>query len=349
MLKASIPFVDLRGKSQIDLLRNYPDKAHELIKGCKNALGFKSKAAAFLGLPFTDNRSHEWLKRTQNPYLYEIESFAELLRTRGVYSLNLCYEWACTSGVFRTKESVSILRVLDWPVPHMGRHMIVALQSGKAGDFFNITWPGTSGVFNALAPQRFCASINLAPMRKHNRGLIGDWLTNRRIFDKQNALPPPHLLRHVFETAKTYDEAKQMLTHTRIAVPAIFVLAGTHAGEGCVIERLENTAEVLELSASQQLTTANHFNSSLDRVGNGWRPREPDSAGRHKQACGIHGHDLSQNFDWLRSPIINHNTRLALVMDASTRRLSAQGFEGMLQVTDVFNLPPESYEQLEAV
>jgi len=349
MLKASIPFVDLRGKTPIDLLRNYPDKARDIIKASTRIYGLASRAASVVALPFSDKRSHKWLSRNANPYLYEIESFAEILRTSGVYGLNLSYEWGCTSGVFRNSGSVSMLRVLDWPFPQLGRHVMVVLQSGKAGEFFNLTWPGVSGVYNAMAPGRFSATINLAPMRVHNLGFAGDWFKNRLIADKQNALPPAHLLRQVMEQAENYETAKKMLSETRIAVPAIFILAGTNEGEGCVIERLENTAEILELSASQQLTTSNHFRSSLSMVGLGWRPREPDSEGRYKQSCAIHAHDLVDHFDWLRSPVINQFTRLCVVMDASQRRLAVQGFEGMLQVTDVFTLPPESYEQRKAV
>jgi hypothetical protein len=349
MLKASIPFVDLRGRTPIDLLRNYPDKARELIKASKRVYGGLSQAASMVLLPFADKRSRAWLVRSQNPYLYEIESLSEILGAAGVYALNLSYEWGCTSGVFRNGPTVSMLRVLDWPFPQLGRHVMVVLQNGKAGDFFNLTWPAMSGVFTAMAPGRFAATINLAPMRKHSMGLVGDWLKNRALVDQQNALPPPHLLRQVFEQAEDYETAKKMLSETRLAVPAIFVLSGTKEGEGCVIERLENTSEILELNASQQLTTSNHFNSSLSMVGGGWRSREPDSEGRFKQSSSFHGHDLVNNFEWLRSPIMNRDTRLCVVMDASTRRLVAQGFEGMLQVTDVFNLPDQSHEKLKAV
>lgn len=349
MLKGSIPFVDLRGRTPIDLLRTHPDKAHELIRASTRTYGLLSRLASLAALPFADKRSHAWLARNRNPYLYEIESFAEILGTPGVYALNLSYEWGCTSGLYRTGETVSLLRVLDWPFPALGRHVMIVLQNGKAGDFFNLTWPGVSGVFTGMAPGRFTAALNLAPMRQHNMTLVGDWLKNRLIAEKQEGLPPHHLLRQAFEQAESYEEAKKILTDTRIAVPAIFILAGTKPGEGCIIERLENTAEVAELSASQQLTATNHFNSSLATVGNGWRPRLEDSEGRYRLSNSIHGHDLVDNFDWIRSPIINQYTRLCFVADAATRRMLAQGYEGMLQVTDLFNLPAEDDGQQEAV
>ena len=346
MLKTTIPFVDLRGKTPVDLLRAFPDKATALIRASTSVFGLPSHLASYLTLPFMDKRSHAWLKEMKNPYLYEIETFADILDVPGVYALNTCYEWGCTSGLYRSGESVSLLRVLDWPFPELGEHLVVARQSGKAGDYYNLTWPAMSGVFTAMAPERFSAAINQAPMRRHGKSFLGDWLRNRRLVREEQGIPPAHLLRKVFETAKNYNEAKQMLTDTPISLPVIFVLAGIGAGEGCVIERLEHTAEVAELGARQQLVATNHFTSSLTTVGEGWRPREEDSEGRWKHASEILGHDLSPlHFDWLRAPIISKKTRVCAVMDASHMRLLAQGFEGVTPVTDVYNLPAEYYEQ----
>ena len=348
MIKNSIPFIDLRGKSPIDLLRAYPDKAYEIVRSAAGTYGLASRAASFIALPLADKKSLAWLKFNRNPYLYEIETFAEILETRGIYALNLCYEWGCTSGIYRTNETPSLLRVLDWPFPALGQHVVITLQSGKAGEFYNLTWPAVSGVYTAMAPGRFAAAINQAPMRKHQSTCIGDWLKNRILTEKAEGLPPSHLLRRVFEQAVNYNDAKRILTETPIAVPAIFVLSGIYQGEGCVIERLETSAQVLELGAAQQLTATNHFNSSLASVGHGWRPREIDSEGRFQQSCSIHGYDLeAEHFDWLRAPVINKHTKLCVIADAATNRLMAQGFEGMTKVTDVFALPAESYDQWE--
>lgn len=345
MLKIAVPFVDLRGKTPVDLLRAYPDKAHQLVIGAKRMYGILSRALSPIALPLADRRSHAWLKRTNNPYLHEIETVADVLGRSGIYTLNLSYEWGCTSGAWRTGETVSMLRVLDWPFPSLGRHVVVALQSGKAGDFYNVTWPGLSGVFTGMAPERFSAAINLAPMRMHGLGFAGDWIKNRFIANKESGLPPAHLLRQVFETAPDYDTAKQMLQLTPVAAPVIFTLAGIKPGQGCIIERLENASEIFELSASQQVCSANHFNSGFSQYGKGWRPREIDSPGRHRQGCAIPGHDLAElNFNWLNAPIINTDTRLAVLADATTRRLMVQGFEGITQVTGLFNLPAAEIE-----
>ncbi len=350
MLKHSIPFVDLRGRTPVDLLRSYPDKSRDLIRAIRRTYGTFSYVLSIPALPFGDRRSYRLLKRNRNPYLHEIETMADIIGVPGLFALNACYEWGCTSGVYRNGETVPMLRVLDWPFPKLGEHAIVTCQQGSGGMFYNVTWPGMAGMFNGMAPGRFSAAIDQAPMRKHNLTFIGDWFKNRLVAGEGVGIPPSHLLRRVFETAKNYDEAKAMLVKTPVAVPVIFVLSGINPGEGCVIERVETAAEVIELSAGLQVCSANHFNSDFADFGHGWWPREIDSAGRYRQATTIAGHDLEQpDFEWLRAPIINANTRLAMICDAATGRLMVQGYEGPTRVTNLFNLPATSYESKQAV
>ncbi len=346
MLKHTIPYVDLRGKTPVDLLRAYPDKAHALITATRRTFGIWSDAASWVGLPLADRHSLRWLKRTRNPYLGEIESFADILRVRGVYALNLSYEWGCTTGAYRTGETVGMLRVLDWPFPQLGRQVMVVRQSGKAGDYYNVTWPAISGVFTGLAPGRFAAALNLAPMRRHHMTLVGDWLINRRLMENASGIPPAHLLRQVFEQAESYEGARAMLMKVPVALPSIFILTGPKAGQGCVIERLESDAVATDLAAGQRITASNQFQSRFDTEGEGWRPREIDSEGRLRQSLSIHGHELlGDDFQWLQGPIINRRTRVVVVADAATGRLMVQGYEGVVQVTELFRLPVAPVKQ----
>jgi hypothetical protein len=217
----------------------------------------------------------------------------------------------------------------------------VAQQKTAVGEFYNITWPGLSGMFQGLAPGRFAAAINLAPMRKHGLGIAGDWLKNRIIAGRAKGLPPSHLLRLVFEQAKNYAEAKEMLCKTPIAAPVIFTLTGLIPGEGCIIERLENSAEIKELSVAQVVSTANEFHSSFAQIGKGWRPRMMDSAGRLRQSMEISTQELQQDhFSWLRPPMLNSFTRLVMQADAATGLLMVQGYEGQGAVTNMFAVQP---------
>jgi hypothetical protein len=352
MLKISLPFVDLRGKTPMDLLRAYPDRALSLVKAARRSHGLLARTVGVPAYALADKQSHHWLKRNKNPYLYEVETFADIVRAKGIYALNLHYEWSCTTGVYRSAQGVEMLRVLDCPIHTLGREAMLVLQQGRAGDFYNITWPGLSGVFSAMAPERFSAALNKAPMRRYKRGTYAtDWARNRMRVHKQVALPPSHLLRQVMETAINYDMAKKMLMHAPLAMPAIFTLAGINQGEGCVIERTESRAEVIELGAGQRVCAGNHFSSVLITDGAGWRPREPDSYGRTKNVMMLHGHELqAEHFEWLHAPVINPHTRVCMVSNAATQRLMVQGYEGMTRATDVFNMPISdmvtgSYEQ----
>ncbi len=344
-----LPFVDLRGKTPMDLLRAYPDRARDLIKANRRIWGRVSDIASIPVLPIADFLSHRWLKKQFNPYLHEIETFADTLGTRGIYAFNVAFEWACTTGIFSTGESVTLLRTLDWPFPALGKYTVIALQQGKAGTFYNITWPGMAGVFTAMAPGRFSAAINQAPLRKSNLTFIGDWIKARFAVRKQRALPPSHLLRQVFEHAADYEEAKKALAETPIAAPAIFTLGGIRPGEGCIIERLEDCAGIIELGVSEQVTVTNHFNSALNAVGHGWWPRAIDSAGRHRQSRSIAAYELEQGgFAWLTPPIINRYTRLCVITDAMSQRLMVQGYEGPVPVTPLFNLVSVAHETQQA-
>jgi hypothetical protein len=73
-----------------------------------------------------------------------------------------------------------------------------------------------------------------------------DWLIDRVKVGRSTDLPPCHLLREVFETCRDYAEARNLLTTSPICLPALFILAGAKAGEGCIIERTEDAAAIVD-------------------------------------------------------------------------------------------------------
>jgi hypothetical protein len=325
----SIPYVDIRKGGPLDLLSGHLAGAHALVVAASGTFGALSRAASVVALPLGDRASRKWLEHNRNPYLGEIRAMADMLGRSGVYFLNVCFEWGCTSGVWDTSEGPLLRRVLDWPFPALGEYVVVAHQSGPAGEFLNATWPGVSGVYQASAPGRFAAALNQAPMREHGLGFAGDWLTARVAAAENGGLPPAHLLRQAFETAPDYDTAKRMLCDTTLAVPAIFILAGIRAEEGCVIERTE-TGFVLRPMQGARICAANHF------VGReqGWRARPIDSAGRLACAVGLGG--AQEGFSWFTPPIANVNSRLAMNACAANGALSVIGTSGAAPVTEIF-------------
>jgi hypothetical protein len=335
----TIPLVDIRDSSPVSLLETNAESARTLIHSSRGTFGRLAEIASYAALPLGDWLAKRWLRKTNNPYASEIEAFAKRLGVSGVYALNLVYECGCTSGVYATPDGPRLLRVLDWPFKGLGQHMLVTHQRGAAGDFHNVTWPAVSGVFTATAQGRFAVALNQAPMRRHKTGIYRDWFTNRFWVNKAKGLPPAHLLRKVCETARDYEEAKDMLMREPIAIPVIYILAGTKNGEGCVIERLEEGAAMREMGGQPSVTAANHFLSHINALGYGWMPREIDSFGRAVCAGTITSAQATDpQLKWLKPPIANVMSRLCFSACPATGSMSLLGLEGEMPVTELFRL-----------
>lgn len=327
---AKIPLLDLRGYTPLELLFLQRRQAQLLAEGALYSLG---AARIFAGV--ADRASRRWLQKSANPYLTEISLIADSVRTPGTYLLNTSLEWGCTAGAWASAQGPILRRVLDWPFPRLGEFVVVAHFSGKLGDFFSVTWPGYSGILQGMAPGRFAAAINQAPMRNAGLGVRGDWLKGRFKANGTLALPPSHLLRQAFETARDYLAAKTMLSMTPVAVPAIFTLSGCRPGEGCVIERTEDSYAVREMGASRVCAT-NQFEGQLNDIIQGWRPRPIDSAGRYAQALTLKSGEA--DFSWFTPPIANVNSRLVMSANAASGALKVMGTDGTTAVTEIFDL-----------
>jgi hypothetical protein len=342
--RVTIPYIDLRGAfTPLDLVFLRRKQARAMLDTIKSTFGVASRLPSGMLLRAADRTSRRWLTRTDNPYLWEISEIAKEVGEAGVFALNICLEWGCTGGIWQGAEGPLLRRTLDWPFPRLGENLVVLHLSGPGGAYFNITWPGLAGVFHGLAPKRFAAAINQAPMRKSGGGLVVDWAMGRVAVGRNFGLPPSHLLRQVFETAPDYASAKRLLCTTQLAVPAIFLLAGIEDGEGCVIERTEEAFSVREMASLEKtagrVCAANQFEAPPEGKKIDWRTRPIDSAGRYTQACMLdsEGH----NFSWFEPPIANENTRVALVARARPGRLSLVGTEGPAPVTEILRIPPE--------
>jgi len=318
---------------------DHHDQLVTLLRATRRTFGGLSDAAAHILLPLGDAMARRWLARTQNPYLPEIDRIAAHRPVRGLYALNLSYEWGCSGTIRDTADGPTLLRVLDWPFPGLGTHTTALHLRGPAGEYLNLSWPGLAGSFQGLAPGRFAAAINQAPMRRHGWGLAGDWLINRRRMFREDGLPPAHLLRQVFEQASDYEEAKRRLRDTPLCLPVIFLLSGTRPGEGCIIERLERDAHVRELADEPSLAVTNHFHSErLNASAKGWLSRALDSHARCRIMQTWGDGLLESDFHALPYPILSQLTRLTARMNAATGALNAQAWEAEGPVSDTRHL-----------
>lgn len=332
-----IPLIDIRDEGPLALVRSRTQSVRRLIEASRDSFGIASRIASYAALPFGDYVSKALLERTGNPYLSEIEEASAVLGQAGVFALNLCYEWGCTSGAYQKDDGVVLARVLDWVFPALAENVVVAHQAGAAGDFYNVTWPGVIGALTGMARGRFSVALNQAPMRMHRVGPVVDWVVNRFMTMRSSGLPPMHLMRRVLETAYSYDEAKEMLTGTPVALPVIYTLTGIKEGQGCVIERTETQACVRPME-KDRVCTANHFVSALKDKGCGWRPRPIDSFGRLAQSQALPVEHVNKAFAWLKPPILNAHTRIAVYANAATGELAVRGFYGDMPLTNIFEV-----------
>ena len=279
-------------------------------------------------LRLLDAVSRRWLVKSGNSQLQEIDAIAGRLARPGTHFLSVNYEWGCTVGVGPSSDggSARMVRTLDWMTDGLGRYIMAATVRCRLGPFVTLTWPGFTGVLQAMAPGRFCAALNQAPMRKSGGGVYPiDWAINRARVWRMPHQMPAQLLRTVFETARDFTTARRMLTDEKIAAPAIFTLAGLTAEDTCAIERTEHDAYAIDGRAY----AGNHWQSPS------WtgRARGIDSEGRIARLRAASIPELDPDFPWLAPPVLNTTTRLAMVADAAQGRMVAQGFENCVAVT----------------
>jgi hypothetical protein len=280
--------------------------------------------AATAGVPMfalraADAISRRWLSVRQSPYLAELDELASLSKRPGAYFLNVHYEWGCTTAAKPALEGTTarLLRVLDWNVKGLGRYVVAARIASAFGPWVSLTWPGFTGVLQAMAPGRFAAAINQPSIRKRTGILAIDWLLSKRHVWGSPHMQPIHLLRRAFEQAPDFAAARHMIESTPICTPAIYTLAGLQPSEVCVIERRETSARVLLKSPS----TANEWQTPE------WQPGHHSAFENASRLATMQTVAGSLDLNWLHWPILNNETRLALAADATQGRLIAQGFE----------------------
>ncbi len=318
----AIPVFDVGADFPLELARLAGEHAYEL-------LAVATKGVPKPALKMADAVSRRWLERNRSPYLDEIRFLAEHAREPGLYYLNVSYEWGCTSAgkVAPSGSTAMLMRTLDWDVAGIGRYVLAARIANPLGAWVALTWPAFTGVIQGLAPGRFAAAINQPQIRKRTRLLPVDWMLHLRERWTTPHIQPVHLLRRVFETAPDFATAREMLTTTPITTPTIFTLVGLSADERVVIERRETSAR-----AVAEAIAANEWHAS-DWHGGHYRAFQNDARFAAMQRV-----ESAWNFDWVRYPILNHETKLAIVADPASGCLIARGYEGETPATGILEL-----------
>jgi hypothetical protein len=329
----AIPVVDVRdGGPPRHALQN-PAKARALRDAC---LGIFPRPVQPL-VPSLDRISQRWLMRSCSPYVHEIEHIADALDISGVWLLNASMQWGCTSLACEQDGSPWLLRTLDWPFHGLGRHTELAHMNGEAGDFVSVTWPGYVGVLTAMAPQRFAACINQAPMwrRTRHRWLRPyDFAANAvTVWSGDGRMPPDQLLRQAFEVCADYETARRMLETTPLSRSVIYTLVGCAARERCVIERTEDSF----VTRGDETSAANDWVPCRPgwegRIGTrrflvcSFQEAADVSRARRESLAAWNGALAGGPFDWVRQPVLNPYTRLAVAINPASGVLRAVGYD----------------------
>jgi hypothetical protein len=328
-----IPVIDLRDGGASRHIRQSAQRARALRDAC---LDIFPRAAMPL-IPMLDRASRSWLARSRSPYMPEIAQIAGALDFSGVWLLNASYQWGCTARAAEEDGVSWLLRTLDWPFAGLGRYTEVAHMGGACGDFYSVTWPGYVGALTAMAPQRFAACVNQAPMRRRtaHRWLRSyDFAINAvAIWRSDDLMPPDQLLRQTFEACADYAAARRMLETVPVARPVIYTLVGRAANERCVIERTETGFVTREDEAS----AANDWVPCRD----GWEGRigmrrflasstaeaADYNRARRETLSTWNGPPSAPSFDWVREPVLNPYTRLAVAMCPALGVLRVVGYD----------------------
>jgi hypothetical protein len=297
----------------METLEREADRVHALLDGGAGRL----PTAA---IRMADAVSRRWLARHRSPQLPELDRIAARLGRPGAHYLNVSYEWGCSTAALPSPDGggARLARVLDWPDPGLGRNVIAVRVTSPAGRWLTLGWPGYCGVLQGVAPGRFAAALNQAPLEGRSGLYALDWLSARAKVWRRPHPTASWLLRRVFETAPDYAAARAMLRDSPLAAGAIFTLAGARAGESCVIERRPEEAHVIDGPAA----AANDWQAP------GWRgrPRGEDNPERLAMIRTVDCR-IDPSFGWLHPPVLNETTRLAFVADPATGAFVAQGWE----------------------
>jgi hypothetical protein len=148
-------------------------------------------------------------------------------------------------------------------------------------------------------------------------------------------MPPDQILRHAFEVCGDFAAARRLLETTPVARPAIYTLVGASARERCVIERTETGF----VSRDDDTCAANDWVPCRP----GWEGRIgmrrflrssfADAAGysraRRESLAAWNGSLAASRFDWVREPVLNPYTRLAVAMCPARGILRVAGYDAV--------------------
>ncbi|XP_008849076.1 acid ceramidase isoform X2 [Nannospalax galili] len=214
-------------------------------------------------MQIVDQKLPDLLGNIPGPYEEEMKGIADVteIPLGEIISFNIFYELftMCTSIITEDKEGHLLhARNMDfgiflgwninnntWVVTEELKPLTVNLdfQRNNKTVFKATSFAGYVGMLTGFKPGLF--SLTLNERFSINGGFLGvlEW-----ILGKKDAEWIGFITRSVLENSTSYEEAKNILTKTKLMAPAYFILGGNQSGEGCVITReRKGSLDVYEL------------------------------------------------------------------------------------------------------
>lgn len=214
-------------------------------------------------LEIVDQKLPGLLGNFPGPYEEEMRGIADVtgVPLGEIISFNIFYELftICTSIITEDKQGHLLhARNMDfgvflgwninnnsWVVTEELKPLTVNLDFRRNNKtvFKAASFAGYVGMLTGLKPGLLSLTLNerFSPSGGY-MGII-EWMLG-----KKDAMWIGFITRLVLENSTSYEEAKNILTKTKILAPAYFILGGNQSGEGCVITRgRKQSLDVYEL------------------------------------------------------------------------------------------------------
>ncbi|KAM4808746.1 acid ceramidase [Rhinophrynus dorsalis] len=136
-----------------------------------------------------------------------------------------------------------------WTIAELLRPLVVNVNFRRNNKtvFVSTTFAGYVGMLTGMKPGVLTLTMN--ERFSLDGGYIGvlEW-----ILGKRDGVWMSFLTRSVLENATSYEEAKIVLSKTKLLAPAYFILGGNKSGEACVITRSRSSClDIWELDLNQ--------------------------------------------------------------------------------------------------
>jgi len=238
------------------------------------------------------------------------------------------YSGLCTSVAFqKPRWGMLHARNLDWPLEGMrNSSILIDFVGAPAGPYTAVSVPGCVGVVSGCAKGRFSLSLNQAPATQGPSILALPTFTSATF-----------LLREVFESCHTYEEALEVLEQSSTPFPCFVQIVGAKRGEAAVVELMPSSTNGCYEFQGEPFGITNHFLDDEDFEDDEWEEDGEDyitdslprlhSVENAAERCKPKSL-VAALAPVSRSPVMNENTVQSMIMHPKSGTILLQKTRG---------------------